>query len=503
MTDFVPDTSSRESEFRIAPLSDLEITDEVRGRLSQSLNSIVTGSTEVLRSPFLSDYSVEDALELIDAEFMSEVENLPQVVKDMELSNRDKFQPRSIQDPWSVRQATLKEYFNSDSAKGNIVQTKEPGRLRHISPAKAILKLKNSTAAGLPDMVKKGVAKEGLLSTFEEQLDKNYPGLLFTRTQPGKTRNVIGPGIADALYEMMIFSPLLEWHKSNSPWRSALIGPSQISERVTHLLRLPGKKVSVDFSAYDSTLRETSQTYVRDYIKNKFQIAEHDMIDAIMARLLTIGVVTPDGIYYGNHGVPSGSTLTNEVDSDAQFIISSSVLDTMNEGDINGDDGIYSTDEVDSLIRAFTDEGLVVNDEKTHVSDEYFIYLQNYYGPEYIVDGLNVPVYPLYRTLANATFMERWVNFEEFGLIGADYFNIALISKLENNVNHPLYRKLVQFCLKHDKYDLKVSEKGLSKYVEMITQTSGTQDIFQNQYSDDIKGFKNFTTVKLIKELSS
>jgi len=494
---------ARNEDFRITPLSSLHLESEVKGRLSQSLRSIETGSSDVLRSPFLKDLTDDEALSVFDKVFLDEIEKLPPAFRDLELSNREKFGPRSISIDWEKRRASLEDYFSPETHSKEIINTSETGgRLRRINYSNAVKKLKNSTNAGLPTLQRKGNVKEGILSTLSDQLEAEYPCVLFTRTQERmKTRNIWGYPISDTLNEMTIFSPLLEYHKTHSLWRASLLGPDSVDARINRLLSLPGKHVSIDFSAYDAHVKEHLQKSSGDFIKSLFQVTEHHEIDRIISRMGNIGIVTPDGVYYGKHGVPSGSTLTNEVDSDAQYLVAKQVVNPQDVSDINGDDGAYTVDDPDKLISNFIDHGLVVNEDKTHISDDYFIYLQNYFSRE--SDGSVYGKYPIYRAYMRARFLERWTNFEEFGIDGQNYFNIRLISILENVRYHPLFRQLVKFFVDNDKFGLKVTEQGIIDYVRMINDTSGAQGILFNQRGDDVKGIRNFATFKLIEEISS
>lgn len=80
--------------------------------------------------------------------------------------------------------------------------------------------------------------------------------------------------------------------------------------------------VSIDFSAYDNSIKRTLIKASFDYFRSLFQEQYGEQLDYIMERMITIGLVTPDGILSGDHGVPSGSTFTNEVDSVVQYLIS-------------------------------------------------------------------------------------------------------------------------------------------------------------------------------------
>jgi hypothetical protein len=502
MTHSINSKEARIEPFRITQTNSLDLEDVVRGRLSQIVHSVDVGNDEVLRSPFLKDLSDDEVLSVFDKVFLDKIEALPPAFRDLELSNRDKFGPRSIAVPWTERRASLKEYFKLESHNKEIpVKPATSGRLRRISIERAIRQLKNQTSGGLPKLEKKANLKEDITDNLQDELDAEYPCVPYTRTQERKkTRNVWGYPMADTLNEMRVASPLTEYYKAHSSYRSSLAGPSSVDKRLRTLLSRRGKKVSIDFKAYDAHVDPHIQFAARQKAKSLFQKSEHDAIDAIYDRMSTIGIVTPDGIYNGSHGVPSGSSLTNIVDSDAQYEIAKLVIIPEDEADIHGDDGAYNSADPDKLISNFIDHGLLVNEGKTHISDDYFIYLQNYYSQD--DNGDVYGKYPIYRAILRIRFLERWTNFESVGLNGQDYFGIRMISILENVRYHPLFEELVRFVVKHDKFGLKVSEKGLIDYVNMVKQSSGTQGILINQRGDDLGGIRNFATFKLISEMS-
>jgi hypothetical protein len=341
---------------------------------------------------------------------------------------------------------------------------------------------------------------------FNSLMSRNDPCIMFTRTQEQrKTRAVWGYPMADTLKEMRYYRPLFE-HQKLLNWRSALRGPDATNHVITDIvlsaINSNEKLVSIDFSSYDTTVRSSLQKVSFDYIKSKFQSHYHSELDEIALRFATIGLITPDGVLTGHHGVPSGSTFTNEVDSIAQFIVANRFGIHSDCCDIQGDDGAYRTSDPDGLKGAFSDHGLVVNEEKSYVLDDGLVYLQNLYDINYIKDGIIGGIYPSYRALNRIIYPERFDNFTEDEISGSDYFAIRTIAILENCKHHPLFKELVKLILTLDKYNLKYSEVGLSKYIKRISKSKGSEGLIINQYSDNIRGIGSFETVKLIKELN-
>jgi hypothetical protein len=489
-------------------IDDLELDQDVSRRLAQSLQSTIEGSQDVLRTPFLNDFEPSEILARFDKVIEPHLDSLAPGLRDLELSNRDKaLEPRSVAAPWKDRKESLVSYFRKTEATNDVGTYKgsDYRRLRPISLQNAVKLLKNNTSSGLPYLKKKGDIKERMLADFKNILARQDPCMLYARTQTRKTRNVWGYPAADTAEEMRWFAPLLRYHVANSEWRSSLRGPDAVDKRITHLFAKRGERklISIDFDSYDASVKEQIQKRVFGYIKSLFQTQYSEEIDIIADRFLNIGIVTPEGVWIGPHGVPSGSTLTNEIDSDAQKEIASDVVDVNEYADINGDDGVYLLDKPDVLIEHFTSLGLKVNVGKTYLDKDYFIYLQNYFGEEYRIDGIIRGVYPLYRALHRLIFQEKWSNFEDYGISGIDFYSIRAKSILENARYHPLFSLMIKFVLENDKYGLATSENGLAKYVNMVSQTSGTQGIMLNQRGDDVRNMRNFSSFKMVNDMNS
>uniref|UniRef100_A0A2V0R9E5 RdRp n=1 Tax=viral metagenome TaxID=1070528 RepID=A0A2V0R9E5_9ZZZZ len=489
----------------------LNISSDVARRLAQTLDRVKEGNSDVLRTPLFKDMPAEDALSVMD-EFMDRQRTqtpLDAELDSLENSQKDKFGPRSIAKPWDERRESIEAYFSPYTGQ----EITGPGfahlnRLRPISIEKAVGYLKNSTSSGLPYYIKKALVKKRLLrdNGMRELLRRKDPCILFTRTQEqGKTRGVWGYPIADTTLEMRYFVPLLELQKKKL-WRAALVGPEAVDQQVTELFKRSEtdkfQLVSIDFSAYDASIKRPLQALGFGYVKDLFQTSCSTEIDYIQERFATIPLVTPDGIMTGDHGVPSGSTFTNEIDSLVQFILfeKSGVA-----GDklIQGDDGLYAVNEPDTLMDYFERHGLKVNTDKSHTSSQFCTFLQNYYSRTYTDGTKLVGVYPLYRAFNRLLHTERWVDFEEYELDGSDYWSIRAISILENCKNHPYFKEFVKLIAEADRTGLTYSGRGLYNYANMIKQSKGAGELIRNQYGDDVNGLERFETVKILNEINS
>lgn len=477
--------------------------------MTRFLDSTVSGSDENFISPIGLSHGTDNVLSGWDKIFKRRENDLEIELLKLEESQRSKYGPRSIAVPWVERKEGVSDQFGSgDKVILKYIAPDTPRRLRPTSLKTAVDNLKNSTNSGLPYIKKKGNVKAEALDNLGELLARRDPCVLFTRTQEGKkTRTVWGYPIADTILEQSYYQPLLNYQRL-LPWRSALLGPDDVDKQMTSLMDYGISNnlslVSIDFSAYDSSVKESLQNYSFQYISELFTRSEkyQDELEYIKDRFNTIGLVTPDGILEGPHGVPSGSTFTNEVDSIAQYQVARQFINKDIPFQIQGDDGAYATNDPEGLKETFKMAGLNVNEDKSFISKDHFIYLQNYYSRKYVSGGLVRGVYPIYRALGKIVFQERFTDFKSYDLEGSDYYAIRTISILENCKYHPMFREFVEYIWSLDKYGLSVNSSSISNYVKMITDKVLTDSLFKYQYGDEVSGLLRFESVKIINELN-
>lgn len=425
-------------------LDNLNVDQEVKQRLSLNLSRIYYGNSEIYVTPIAKEHGASEILAKWDKVFQANKSKMNVILLQIEEAQRCKAGPMSISRPWPQRREGTLAYFedtnvdySSLDATPQALRDKE--RLRPLSLANAANFLKNSTNSGLPFYTKKGIVKERLLERFQMYLERRDPCVLFTRTtEQSKTRDIWGFPIADTLNEMRFYYPLLAYQRKLY-WRSALNGPDIVDKRMTTIINQALSSnldlISVDFSTYDRSIKPNLQQKISEYYKFLFQKSSHDEIDYITMRKSTIGLVTPEGVLNGPHGEPSGSTFTNEDDSVGQFIVSRQSGATIrNLVDIQGDDGVYAIgpDKRTLFYSGFEKYSIELNKEKSSISKEYLIYLQNLYHKDYSKNGVIGGIYPVYRALNRILYQERWSNFEDFEIKGRDYYSIRTITILEN-----------------------------------------------------------------------
>lgn len=484
-------------------LESLNLSSEVTRRLSLHLKRIELGSNDVYLTPLGKDNDPDSLLADVDNLLSNSSKSFTDNLKSLESQNRDKFGPRSISKPWSERKPSLEDYFShqDDDFNNHLSLPNIKFNLRPLSASVAVKYLKNSTNSGLPYYCKKAKIKDSLVKDFDYLSSREDSCVLFTRTQEGnKTRNVWGYPAIDTLKEMMYYIPVLNYQKKLK-WRSALSGPHKVDVSISEMMRNRTNEssfVSIDFSAFDASVGRNLQRKSFNYIENLFQQSD---LSELFHRFNTIGIVTPSGNIVGSHGVPSGATFTNEVDSIAQYLCSlKSGYDML---EVQGDDGAYliRNSNIDKLMYDFDKSGLKVNHDKSKIADDCVLYLQRLYDRKYSNNGFIGGIYSIYRALNRLVYQERYNEFQDFGLDGRDYYSIRSISILENCKYHPAFKDFVKYIYNKDKYKLKYSESSVLKYSHFTKDAVGSSGLI-NQFSDDISGLSSFETVKLIRELA-
>jgi hypothetical protein len=352
-------------------------------------------------------------------------------------------------------------------------------------------------------MRRKGNVLNQIQSDWAEDWGR-YPCILFTRTQEqGKTRNVWGYPASDTVAEQAIFIPWLGLEKRMFQ-RSALHGPDDVDLAITGLLstrRAEELVVSIDFSSYDASI---APSHIRDaftQVASTFQASDLKHIEEVYERFISIPIWTPEGEYNGLHGVPSGSSFTNSVDSLVQMRAAGQYAERCQ---VQGDDGIYvvASDSARSdLIARMEDFGLNVNQDKSDTFDDSEgVYLQRYYRSDYLSrthSGRLGGVYPLFRALLRIKYLERWTDFEREGITGDDFFSLRTIMILENCKHHPAFEEFVNMMRNRDGRGLKYTSKGASAFSKMQQSRARAQLFGGSEFE---RGLDNFETVKLLKK---
>lgn len=501
----------------LAKYAHVTFLDLEEAALSKLVNHLIrtdNGNLKPTLGPIALEHGMFDVLEAFDQMVMENKHLMNSVLRKLEMDNRNKFGPRSIAKPYAERDESVNASFLPKAPmKTNLVIPECLVGNRDLVPlsvAEATKLLKPSTNSGLPFITKKSEIRENVMLNLNKLLLREDPCVLFTRTSElGKTRNVWGYPVADTLQEMRFYSPFLVKQKQK-PWRAAIVSPELVGKRISEMLVYVRNNpdytlYSIDFEGYDASCNQDLISHSFGVVMGNYDLSFGEELIRIATRFMSIGLITPFEVKSGLHGIPSGSTFTNEIGSLVQAFIA------FNQPYVNerlvqfqGDDGAYCIpkDKVNDLGSAFTDNGLKVNIEKSYVDPDYIIYLQNLYHKDYLdANDFTGGIYPIYRALNRILFPEKWTSFDSDDLSGSDYYSIRTISILENCRFHPLFHKLVEFIYARDKHQLRFSSKGLSGYIKLRAASGISAEVLMHHYGDNLTGIHNFETCKYIRKL--
>jgi len=496
-----------------------DLSDSAINSLLTILNNIEKGSDVPFITPIGMKYGPDKLLRGWTEIYESlDHDALTPTLIDIENQNKEKYGPRSIQKPWTERKGMVEEYFAvselDPGLKEELLQiaidegNKQNRQFRPASKENALTRLKNQTNSGLPLLRAGKYAKQTPMDDLEAQEGMDYPCVMFTRTQEqGKTRTVWGFPFIWKLLEQCFYQVLLP-HQRNLFWRCAILNPDAVDQEITICIDKATATfyviLSIDFSAYDASIIPDLILIAFEYIKRLFRKEFWARIDSIAHNMCNIAIITPEGLREGPHGVPSGSTFTNEVDSIVQFVIAKAYKNAILRFNIQGDDGVYVVKDAQALMEHFKKYGLEVNESKSLTSPNEAIYLQKYYHPKYRQEnGVIGGIYSTYRALLRLVYQERFTQLEDSGIKADDYYAIRSITILENCKHHPYFEEFVKYMYNMDKrLGKQFDQITIDAYVKKVSDTAGGR-VMRNQYGDDISGIKQFETYKLLRRLAS
>lgn len=264
---------------------------------------------------------------------------------------------------------------------------------------------------------------------------KCLPSLLGMRGQQRGPISVVGTPYAKVrvIYAMpraimnvekRIQFPLQGYLKNANEVFAAWQSRSAVAKAITRMFALkPRRILSVDFSSFDVSVPLVVLGEVFKIVKGWFTSDAAPVIDFCQEAFTKGGIICP-GLtsktfreFSGEErsgGVPSGSVLTNLIDSlvnlwvmaYAAALNSSSISFAL----VQGDDGVYvfrdgvTKEEISNAVSTL---GMVISVEKSMECQGAVHFLQDLHEEGHFVDGLNVGQRPFSHIVNNAMNMER------------------------------------------------------------------------------------------------
>lgn len=396
---------------------------------------------------------------------------------ELELDRQEKIGPYSIMLPYSMRVEQVGSYFQQKDIIVDVeafdyasdqVSRLVPQTLHAVSAEAAFRDMPRGTNLGFPffssDYSEYGqatleLAREALRG-FRLEIP---PCLLYWRGQPRgleeipKQRTVWGYPHWITILELMLQIPMLHALRRRIEF-AAWVGARAVDEGVTTLLDTSGYDVlSIDFSGFDASVSRVLIERVFDIIRGWFSSREVYLINFVEKAFLEIGLWTPNGVQVDrNGGVPSGSGLTNLIDSLVQLLaINYFAYLTRNRVEIalvQGDDGVYSFEEqwsLDQTHEILNSLGLNASSDKGGVSTNTVYYLQNVHSKEFRKDGVCVGIRPLMKVLNGMLSYERfhtkWDSADD---------TIRWRQQLQAASRHPSFTKAVRWLYDNDRLSI-------------------------------------------------
>ena len=368
------------------------------------------------------------------------------------------------------------------------------------------------TNSGSPDFAKRNDASVLNKAIEDAKSGKwiEYPMILGSRSQRQKERFIFLAPFATNIVEKQYLYPLMDHIRSlQLPFFAAFEGQTDVEAAFWEddFFNDSCMLVQQDFKAMDkhfnSKLGElvyliTKDFYQERYQKEWYKIIQHVFNIPVMIKL--------DKLVIGKHGLPSGSGLTNFLESITSYYLFTVYKKRLNDpymsGQGLGDDMVFhyprhnfTEEEVKQVMIAESARlGLVLSPEKQRFGYYTTIYLQRFYDSELErYDGF----YPSMLAINTAMFPER---FHDAAKWSAKMETLRWIMILENCKHLPYRDQLILFFMKGDKYRLGLDIPDFFRELPIIYEESKSIKGFVPSYTQEGRDRKimQFETVKFI-----
>jgi hypothetical protein len=254
------------------------------------------------------------------------------------------------------------------------------------------------------------------------------PALLGVRGQPrgpasvvgtiyAKTRVIYAMSRAVMNVEKRIQAPLqsiLARSEVFSAWGTR----ADVARAVTRLFtQSPRSILSVDFKSFDVSVPECVLERIFRIIEGWFTGESAPTIRFAKEAFMRCGILCPDLYLPGSArtgGVPSGSVMTNLIDSLVNLWVMHYSAHRVRSGLIfalaQGDDGVYTfhgTPSLSDLCEAVSELGMTISPEKSMMCSDAVHFLQDLHERDYTVNGFNVGQRPFAHIINSALSQER------------------------------------------------------------------------------------------------
>lgn len=506
-----------------ALLADIFADDKSVERVSSYLSGVRNGKSVDIRTGLFEDADrisiAKDWLSHLDPQ-------LPDEIMQLELEQMEKIGPLSIQLPYLDRVDTITSYFSKPNSSINgKVLTEAVNRvlqsfprlhtLTPISLSRASTLMQSSTNSGVPYFKKRKLTRDEdlTLAIHKRWMTSDSMAILGWRGQSSGTQipkqRVVwmfpqSLNISEAAYFQPIFTLLSNFGQPMGAWISMDEVDTRITRLMDHSRSLGVNSVSTDFSGYDQHLwRGQLQDFAYKIMIALYQQQYRDDISELFIKASNIPLLTPNEIFMGDHGEPSGSNLTNLRDTLINWVVNQYVAIEFgtNLGEFSqfqGDDAVvYHHNQIptEQLVEAYSSLGLSINLDKQVVGSVVH-YLQRLHTRNWKVGGKYVGIYPTMRALNSLMGMERWHNDWN-----ASMASLRALMILENCKHHPQFNQFIDFVMAGDKLALgRNLSGGINSLIgeHNISNAKGIAGFINTFNGPKLDGIRSFEVVKYI-----
>ena len=413
------------------------IPDEARAGLDSWRHNTSEGNDQIIRSFAHENWGYDTVAE----KYLDVSKGYYQALDEVEDEEYTNIGPFSVRWPWEDRKFGLNAFYAPrvfspqkdayQQALRDVKSLVKPGSLHALTLDQSVQRMPRNKLSGLPwftsdpEAIPRYVARARLVLSGAASEKFLWPPVAGWRGQPGgrtgrdnKQRLVWMYDKLDVLLGLRYLHPILDALRGK-PMFAAWNTLSVVDLAVTSMLKEAQRRrvplYSTDFSGFDSSLPGQLIRDIIDIIVSWFPPQEEATIRFLGENLITLGILTPDGVSpTRDGGMPSGTVFTNLIDSLVNMVCSRYTavkLGVQHVGvTVLGDDAvnIYDPDPgLEKVTDAAMDLNLSQNPDKQHVSYDSVHYLQRVHTLEHTVDGIAVGVRSILRTVNGVINYER------------------------------------------------------------------------------------------------
>jgi hypothetical protein len=496
-------------------------------RLERSLRRTEIGNNVDVRTPFANREEREDIIDRYrDALGFTNFEELTSI-DEKEIS---KIGPYSIMLPWKDRRESVdafrKQVYSGDDrildrVLGDVSLLFAQSAFRPMDLETAAAAMPRNTLLGLPTMTS-AVSDIPLFLQLAQRCRAAHdvpPCVVGWRGQPKglhevpKQRLVWMFSHVETILGLSILYPVLNRLRvlpGFSAWSSDLV----VDDAITKLLqRAKGSGltiVSADFSNFDASVSRTLLGCAFDLLRYWFTDDTSSRLDVLEEVFATVPLITPDGVFKDrNGGVPSGSALTNLIDTLVNVIAGKYVAARLGiklqAFEVLGDDSVFVFDPfpgVKEISEVLMELGLESSPEKQFVSDVSAHFLQRWHSLDYQLNGVSRGVRSPYRALNGMLSLERWVDNRD------KTFKYLMSARVIMQAENTRWDKRFHTFVKLIKEDDKILSTGIDPAV--VFKRAGGADEIRSALSiasypfnsRDPEKVEEFATSQVLRELT-